>query len=385
MLSFALMLILARTLGPEGFAHYSVLLNAGTIALIVIEGGYPQLLYRETAASSMALRQQRGRLLSLACGSGVLFVLLLAFLPVGFLLGHGLWQAYLTWWAVLACMLLAAWLNVFSGVLRGEGRFTAEAVWQVTGRVFGMAAILVAVAWGAHSVMGIFLAWGLGLLMVVAMHRNFRPPFPSFEQARQVRQMAFHLMLGQLLWVALMRLDLLVLAAFGTGPEQAGQYSVATRFFEAGVLLFAPVANVLLREFRLRLSQNQRFSIFMERTTAGAMLFALAGTLLGCLTSPWLVVVVFGREYADAAPLLGWVLSALIFFLPGQVLAQAAIALDKERLVWAAYALGLVSALVSSVLLVPSNGVYGTAWSMLIGHVSVMLALMFGLHRRSAK
>jgi uncharacterized membrane protein len=76
---------------------------------------------------------------------------------------------------------------------------------------------------------------------------------------------------------------------------------------------------------------------------------------------------------------LGWVLAALVLMLPSQVLAQAAIALNHERTVWIAYAVGLPVALAAAMTLVPGYGALGMAWSMLIGHGSVLLVLVFSL------
>lgn len=374
-LSFVLLLILARHLGPLVFGNYSVLLNAGIIALVAIEGGYPLLIYRETALASEALAQWRNRILGLAVGSGLAVALVLSTVPIGPWLG----QASTAWWAVLACMVLVAWMNIYSGFLRGQGRFAAEAGWQIAGRLCAMGAILAALALGASSGVEVFAAWSLGLLLLIGLRKQHRAPLPVFESAAPVRSAALHLMLGQLLFVALMRLDLLALALIGGNTLQTAHYSVAARFAEAGVLLFAPVVNVLQLGFRQRLPNALNFAVFLRKMTLGAMAFALAGTLVGAMAAPTLVTLAFGNEYAQAAPLLGWVLCALVLMLPSQVLAQATIALNHERTVWLAYAVGLPVTLAAAMTLVPSYGALGMAWSMLIGHGSVLLVLAFSL------
>ena len=375
LLSFALLLILARQLGPLAFGSYSVLLNAGIIALVAIEGGYPLLVYRETALASEALAPWRNRIPGLAVGSGLAVALVLAMVPVEPWLG----QDHKAWWAVLACMALVAWMNIYSGLLRGQGRFAAEAGWQIAGRLCAMAAILAALALGASSGVEVFVAWSLGLLLLIGVRKRHRPPLPVFESAAPVRRAALHLMLGQLLFVALMRLDLLALTIIGGNPLQTANYSAVARFAEAGFLLFAPVVNVLQLGFRQRLPDGLNFAAFLRRMTLAAMIFALAGTLAGGMAARWLVTLAFGNDYAQAAPLLGWVLAALVLMLPSQVLAQAAIALNHERTVWIAYAVGLPVALAAAMTLVPGYGALGMAWSMLIGHGSVLLVLVFSL------
>jgi O-antigen/teichoic acid export membrane protein len=239
--------------------------------------------------------------------------------------------------------------------------------------------ILVALSLGAGTATEIFLAWSLGSLVLIGIRKRYRLPFPTFELALPVRQTALHLMIGQLLFVAFMRLDLIALAIIGKDAAGTAHYSAVARFAEAGFLLFSPAVNVLQMEFRQRIADRFIFTVFMRKIALGAMVFALAGTLVGSMAAPWLLTVAFGLEYAEAAPLLGWALSALILMLPSQVLAQAAIALNCERTVWTAYAVGLPVALIAAIVLVPSHGALGTAWSMLIGHGSVMLVLVLSL------
>jgi O-antigen/teichoic acid export membrane protein len=374
-LSFGLVIVLARQLGPTVFGDYSLALNVGMVALVAIEGGYPLLLYRETAAASKAFLPWQGRLLPLAIGYALAVVLALAIIPIGFWLGH----SFGVWWAVLLCMALVAWSNTYSGFLRGKGLFLAEARWQIAGRAFSLGAILVALALGAKSVTEIFFAWSFGLLVLIGLRAQHRPPLPTFELASPVRITAFHLMIGQLVFVVLLRFDLLALAAIGEESAQIAHYSAVVRFAEAGFLLFSPIVNVLQLGLRQRLSHRADFGPFVLKMSLTAFVFALIGTLVGEMAAPWLVTLAFGQEYSEAAPLLGWVLSVLILLLPNQVLAQAAIALGFEKTVWVAYILGLLAAWVSAVALVPNYGALGIAWAMLIGHGSVLMVFAFSL------
>ena len=380
LLSLGLLLVLARQLGPLAFGNYSVLLNAGAIALVVMEGGYPLLMYRETVLASHAFAQWHHRILGIAVGAGLLAGSALAMVPVGPWLG----QSYWAWWAVLACMALVGWMNIYSGLLRGQDQFVAEAIWQVAGRICGMTAILLALCLGASSGAEVFVAWALGLALLVGLaglHKPYRPAWPSFELALPVRQAAWHLMVGQLLFVALVRIDVLALAAMGGDVAQTAHYSAAVRFAVDGALLFARGLNVLQLGFRQRLGQAKDFAAFLRNMAVVAAVFALAGTLFGALAAQWLVALAFGNAYAQAAPLLGWVLGALVLMLPGQVLAQAAIALNRERTVWLAYAVGLAVAWAAAMVFVPGYGALGTAWSMLIGHGCVLLVLVFSLRQ----
>jgi O-antigen/teichoic acid export membrane protein len=377
LLSFVLMMALARMLGTSGFADYSVLLNAGTLALVLLEGGYALLVYRETAAVSHAFERWQDRLLPLFTGYAVIVAFVLGLLPVGMILGQGV----TAWWAVVACMLLVAWMNVYSGLLRGQGRFVSEAMWQVKGRVASLAAILIGVWAGLSTATGVYLAWGAGLILLLVASPGRLPPAPVFLWATPVRQAAVHLMLGQLMYVALLRLDLLAMATLQSPPAQIAWYAAASRFTEAGVLLFAPVLNTLQLAFRQRAADNAAFARLLWRVLLAGLGFALVLTVGGGLLAVWLMRVVFGHPFLDAAPLLVWQMGALAFMVPAQVLAQAAIARNHEHLVWAAYAGGLLVALLALSWLVPTYGAMGAAWAMLLAHASVLVVAVLAWSR----
>jgi O-antigen/teichoic acid export membrane protein len=378
LLSFVLMMALARMLGTSRFADYSVLLNAGVLALMVLEGGYALLVYRETAAVSRLLLPWQAQLLPLSTAYALCMALWLGLLPVGTLLD----QSNAAWYGVVACMLLVAWMNVYSGFLRGQGRFAQEALWQVMGRVASLLAIMVGMWAGWTTASGVFWAWALGLAVLLLLTGKPRwPPKPAFVWAGPIRHAAGHLMFGQLLYVAMLRVDLLMMATLGSTPVQMAYYAAAARFTELALLLFAPVMNVLPLGLRQRASDRARFGRFLRQVLATGLALAVVITTMGTYLAAWLMPLIFGPDFMGAAPLLGWQLGALVLVLPAQVLAQAVIAQNKERWVWAAYATGLPMALLALAWLVPGYGAMGAAWAMLLGHAGVLMMLALAAFR----
>ena len=213
------------------------------------------------------------------------------------------------------------------------------------------------------------------MMLLLVFAKQHWPPKPAFELALPVRQAALHLTLGQLLFTGLMRVDLLALATVGGDATQTALYSAAARFAEVGFLLFAPVLNLLQLGLRQRQADRAKFLWYLTVLVLGAVAFAAVGMLVGGMAADWLVTLAFGNSFAEAAPLLAWLLGGLVLMLPGQVLAQAAVALNRERAVWVAYAAGLLLTLVGAMVLVPGYGALGTAWAMLIGHGGVLLVL----------
>lgn len=118
LLSFVVMMALARMLGTGSSANYSVLLNAGVLALMVLEGGYAVLAYRETSAATQQFLPWHDQLLPLFTGYALCMALLLGLLPISGLLG----QSSVAWLAVMACILLVGHRQHRRAVQLQQGR-----------------------------------------------------------------------------------------------------------------------------------------------------------------------------------------------------------------------------------------------------------------------
>ena len=334
--SFALIVWLGRQLGAERFGSYVALLNFASLLLIVQEGGWPTLLYREAA---------RGRT-GLESGSAFAHVLLASAL----LIVAGLALAFmevtpfapLAMTAATVCMGMVALMNVISARMRGAGAFAHEALWQSGGRVMSALAIVLAVLALGESVdvlMLVFLAWAAGLLMVLLSWGRAwlaRPRFASLGQ--RYRQLwPFIMMSGLAVW--LVKGDMVVLGglfAERLTDADLSAYAAATRLSEAGLLLFAPVGNVLLRSFsQLTVQHDPQARRQLAALLRNALLLAFVGGGIAVggawLLGDWLMPLLFGAGYATAGALLPWVLAMLPFAMANIVLTQLLTALHGER------------------------------------------------------
>ena len=337
--SFALIVWLGRQLGAERFGSYVALLNFASLLLIVQEGGWPTLLYREAARERTGLEAQ-------ASGSAFAHVLLASAL----LIVAGLALAFmevtpfapLAMTAATVCMGMVALMNVISARMRGAGAFAHEALWQSGGRVMSALAIVLAVLALGESVdvlMLVFLAWAAGLLMVLLSWGRAwlaRPRFASLGQ--RYRQLwPFIMMSGLAVW--LVKGDMVVLGglfAERLTDADLSAYAAATRLSEAGLLLFAPVGNVLLRRFsQLTVQHDPQARRQLAALLRNALLLAFVGGGIAVggawLLGDWLMPLLFGAGYATAGALLPWVLAMLPFAMANIVLTQLLTALHGER------------------------------------------------------
>jgi O-antigen/teichoic acid export membrane protein len=386
--SFALTLWLARVLGTAGFGAYVALLSLATLALMLQEGGWPAWLYRERARADAGL-----------C-NGVSRVIMARFLvhvgAVSLVLGVGAW-----WWSgwdlamALLAMACVALMNGVSAGLRGAAEFGRDAAWQSWGRVVSAGAVAGVLGWGSVSLAAVFGAWAAGLAMVLLAggwwwHQQAQPGqgavvvwpvvpvWAGWRVYRQdlVRVWPFAFMAAAGAW--LLRGDVVVLAWWGPVPVDAvalSWYAACTRLLEAALLMFAPVANVLLRSFSDDLRAGRALAL-RGRVARWCLLVGGLGALavaLAWAVGPGLMALLFGTPYAEAGQVLPWVLTMLPFALANLVMGPWLAALGRER----GLALGmlLAGALLLLALLwgVPVWGLQGAAVAVAVSHAALLV------------
>ena len=396
--SFSLTLWLARVLGTAGFGAYVALLSLATLALMLQEGGWPAWLYRERARADAGL------------GNGVSRLIMGRFLvhvgAVSLVLGVGAW-----WWSgwdlamALLAMACVAVMNGVSAGLRGAAEFGRDAAWQSWGRVVSAGAVAGVLGWGSVSLAAVFGAWAAGLAMVLLAggwwwHQQAQPGqgavvvwpvtpvWAGWRVYRQdlVRVWPFAFMAAAGAW--LLKGDVVVLAWWGSVPVDAvalSWYAACTRLLEAALLLFAPVANVLLRSFSDDLGAGRALAL-RGRVARWCLLVGGLGALavtLAWAVGPGLMALLFGAPYAEAGQVLPWVLAMLPFALANLVMGPWLAALGRER----GLALGMLLAgallLLALLWAVPVWGLQGAAVAVAVSH-AVLLVWGWWLGGRSA-
>lgn len=332
LISLGLVILLARALGPGTFGEYVALVGFATWGLVLIDGGWSGLLYRETVpAGHTALH---GAALHADATSHVLLMgTLLVAVTATFRLSLG---------AAIGCMVVVSLSNLVSSRMRGRGEFQLEAGFQLAGRLTSAVAILAAGLYVPHELWPLFLAWAAGLAMVLAVFRGWlvRPSCRLSDGA----WLALPFMLVEGSAMLLYKSDVALLRLLGTSGAALSEFAACTRFNEAALLLGAPGANVLLREFRLRQAQPGSLR-YLRRWVAATVAAGLGLWLLLAWMAQPVVLAVFGRDYAGAAALLPWTSAALVLALPNLLLAQALCAANRERLLVKIYAAGAIGVL----------------------------------------
>lgn len=342
LVSFALSVFIARQTGPATFGEYSVVLAAGTILAIFIDGGMRNLLLRERTRASTHLAHLSERLPAIALGHATTVALVASLLGVA-LFTERMALALATVWCFFGVVLA----QYVSAMLRGEGRFSLDAGWQMGHRTISAVCIVVVIVLGFHSSWHILAAWALG-----AITANLIFPLGLKCRASFVFRPGLYKVVLPLLWIDLatavyFRSDMMMLQWLGMPQERIGQYAAAYRLIEAVMLLAGPVAILLFRHMRQMNEDRCALAQHIPRAAALAAMLGVAGAaVIGALAEP-IVSLTYGSKYPEAAGLLAILAWSLAFVLPNAVLTQAALALDLER----SYALAASIAAVCNVVL----------------------------------
>ncbi|WP_420993377.1 lipopolysaccharide biosynthesis protein [Cupriavidus sp. 30B13] len=373
--------MLARALGPEGFAHFqyaqAVVLIAASVALIC--GGEVVVPRLVATPSPQAQHRLLAHAFSLRIGGAVLGYLLMC----GYLLLQR--PAAETWAAALllgiAILLrepfgiVVAWMQAHTNN-RPNTLFSLASLAVKGGLV---AALFTA---GAHSVpwfAGAFAAEAVILAGLLAVYY-----LTHAERGRVQYDLRFTRELmrnGALFWVSFMlmmgarRIDQLVLqpavtladfGAYAACMQILDNYTVVATILAAGV---APIYVYSRAEFATARANIARIAI-------GMTAIGLGGAVLIAIGAPWIVQLLYGHAFSSSASLLraAALSSTLIFADVGLTLLPVYL----RRPEWIAIKWGVVLGvtLAFDLVMVPAYGVWGAVGGYTAGNA---VAVAFGL------
>lgn len=375
-LSLVVVVLLARLLGPAGYGVYAFAFALASLASMPAQAGLPPLVVRETARG-----QQTGDW-SVVRGiwrwANALALSLSLFIAAAG--GLGLWLGWaqgaalretLPW--ALALVPLMAQVAIRSASLRGLRHVLAGIFPEQVLRPALFASLLaIVLVWPgmtlspdeamALMVLSSGVAFGVGIWL---LHRyrpvELREAAPCYHHGAWFAA-AWPMALTQGFEQINRHADVLLLGLLAAVVD-AGVYRVAAQ----GALLASlglTALNMVVAPFAARLNaqgERQKLQKLARRTAQAALAFALPTVVLFAVVGEWLLVTLFGREFAGAYwPLLILALGQLAnagFGATGMLLNMTGFQRDVTRVVALAAGLNVVL----NLALIPFFGVIGAA------------------------
>ena len=377
LVSLAVSVAVGRAVGPAGFGEYGMAMAAGSILAIFIDGGMSNLLRRETTRPGTTLGHVVGRLPAVSLGHAFTVALIGALLAVSFAGG----QLPLAL-ATVGCFLGTVLVGYVSALLRGQGRWAAEAGWQASQRTLSASMILGALALGLAAPWQVMAVWAAASLIAVLMFPSHLRCRPELGFKFEVYKVTASLFLIDLATAVYFRSDMLVLGWFDVPQQKVGQYAAAYRLFEAVILVAGPMGLLLFRRMRLFDGHRDAFRRSLLLNVAAAAALGVAAALAMYAASDLLVGWSYGPQYSDSVGLLQVLCWGLVFVLANTVLTQAAIALERDRVyLWAA-GLAAIANVAMNCALVPLLGTTGAAYTTVATEAVLFICLSISLIRR---
>lgn len=370
-LQFAFIVIAGRELGPAEFGFYGYLISILTVAVTIAHFGLPVVAVREFAQKPQDEESLFAATFRIRASFSILFfvtaVVAAAFVPQS--------NAHCAAaWAMFAYLLFIPF--DLSPVF--DARKLSR--WDVPGKTAGRAAALIVliVLWQSNdqlTVLDAALASSTLLLVnvvvgwIVARRLGFDlRPFATTTETRGLALTALPIMWSNVMTVIYLQSQTIVVKWLST-ELQTGFYALANRLL-IPVLIFRGILYRLLLPILSDVGRDRTaLTSMLERVLPALALIFMPLTALAIPAAEVFIVPVFGGEYSGAVLPFQISVSFLFFTGMSSALGVSLLASGDARTPTVGLTLGCAVSVGVSMMIIPTYGANGAAWSAFIGEI----------------
>jgi len=370
-ISLVIVGLIARTLSPAEVGDYFTIIALLYTFSFFADLGLYSLLVRDISRPDVT-GPEESRIVSTAFSLrvGALVVALAAAIVAGFLFPYSNIVRLGIVIGTLHIFFLSA-SQVLMGVFQKYLKLGRVAVAELIGRVvqLGMVWAVVQYGWMDGGLLGLIAALiaaaGISFVLnVVGAHKlvpfRFRVDVSAWMATART---ALPLGTAVIITALYFRLSTLLLSVY-SGPEAVGIYNIGYRVLEA--LIFFPamfVGLVMPQLSNYAVADRKRFQALFQKTLH-VLLFLVVPVVIGLIMRARDIVVLLGGEqYAASALALQILSGAIAMIFIGALLANAMIALNKQKLLAWVYGGGLVCNIIVNVLVIRQYSYIGASWA----------------------
>jgi len=375
--SLLLNIIIGRTLGPEnkGVLDIFRLLTAfiGDFGLLGI------------GSSLLYFYANQKKPFEQVHGTGIVYALIASLLTlligiIGFTLWRDIFDGLPDWMLLLGFGLapFIYYRAIWSPLTIGYGKPLFNFLMTLGITLFNLVVVIALIATQQMSAESMVLLTAVSLVIPAAwglfyfIRRN--PTLtPSFALMRQALGYGFVVYVGAVANVLHFRIDQLMVSNL-LDLRAVGIYAVSVRFAEMILLLDTPISTAALK----RISSAQPTESFaLTRKIALAQLVISGSVACGVALFAPLIVGLYGRDYAEAAAPLAWLMPGIVAWSSARVLSQY-ITYNRGK-VWypTLFSLtGLTTNIVLNALLLPMYGIVGAAVASSVSYSLVVVLVL---------
>lgn len=270
--------------------------------------------------------------------------------------------------------LLGILLSVIQGVLQGLQRFWQYGLTNIIGALskllFGL--LLIYMGFGVNGAIGSLLFSSLALILMVSYFIRGYIKRTGAHIEGEVLSYSTPAIMAMISITAISNLDM-VLVKHLFDPSEAGYYAAASLFGKIIIFISAPIAFVLFPKASRSQAPHGGPGILRE-----SLLFTLVPSLLAVamyfIAPDFVISMVFGSRYSDAAPLIGLFGIGMTFYSLSNILITYDLAVKKMEFLYAL--LSTVLAETVLILLFPTR-LLNIVWIVVATMLFLLLALLY--------
>lgn len=384
-LSVSTALVVARTLGAEGFGRYAVTIALAGLLTRVLELGMDNFLVRESTQRPDEAGRILGHVVVIQATLGALAVVAAGGMAAVLGYDGGMQVAVI---AFAISFALSAISRSFVSILIALERARAVGALTMLQTFLLSAATIVAAIGGAGptalALVALVVAVAWFPLSYFALRRRWARLHFDRRGMRETLSVGSAFSASKAGAVLLANIDAVLIQAF-LGSVAGGLYAAAYRMNLVISTISSIYADSTSRSIS-HLARTDRDGLMRldSRVISHLFLLGLPISVGGAILAEPLVTTAFGAEYADSAPVAALLLAGTALRFPNSVMNVTALGLGLERAVAMRYGVVVAVNLAMNLLLIPTLGIEGAAISMLVSallsfSVNLVLAHRCGL------
>lgn len=391
-LSFLLIIALARELGVKGFGIYSTAFAFVMIFMSFADLGTRELIIREIARNHNATSHYLRKVTVLRTGSGIfIFVMLMG---AGFALGYD--STTITTAGLIGFSKVIDNIGqIFSALLAGLERMGYSEGVQVVERLLttGISLSLIYSGYGVIPVAGTFIVGSIGkLVMSIYLYRRVRNRLNLDRFNGDWIDIAFWFsllreswpfLIGSFLAVIVFDIDKVMISVM-IGESETGLYNSAYRLMSATGIISGSFASAIYPTLsRLYTSDNNDETYGRMLDTGVKYMLAIsiplgAGTVI---TADEILITLFGSSYYKSILVLQILIWAQVGIFLSRVLTTVVKTINKQHYNALNAGIAAVVNIILNFLLIPAFGINGAALATVLTGVCVLVLELYWVHR----
>lgn len=316
-ITFVLVIILARYLGVQGYGVYALALSFVGLFGHLFDGGLNLLLMRETAKGEVNSRQLLGQVFVAKILIGVM--VLLAIIGLSIILNYPK-KAFFSIVIYGVSMLILSFSNTFRAIFIGLQRAEFESLLIVLSRVLLLGGVVGCLVLGirvpelmvSYIFAGLIALWLAGFICV----KKFVSPswdLIDYETIRELFKKAIPFAVAAIMGEIFFNIDTVMVSKM-VGIESVGYYNAAYKLSFSGVLIANTITLAAYPHFSKSWLENREgvFIVF-QKVFKFLLLSGVPFSVTAMILAPRIIPLVYGKEYLNSIILF----QILVWSLPG--------------------------------------------------------------------